>query len=424
MKIKTARANYEDVAARPTLPHKKPLRPNIAFRTLLKVVSDAALLPVKHSFRKIGMEKLGRDEPCMYLMNHSAFIDLEIAASMIYPRPFNIVCTSDGFVGKNWLMRQIGCIPTQKFVPDLTLVRDMLYTVNTNRTSILMFPEASYSFDGTATPLPDSLGLCLKKLGVPLVMIRTRGAFSQNPLYNNLQLRRVPVEAEMEYRLSAEEIAEMSVEELNALLREEFSFDHFRWQQENGVKIKEPFRADGLNRVLYKCAHCLTEGEMHGVGTTITCRRCGKTYELTEEGYLRATDGETRFDHVPDWYRWERDCVRNEILRGEYALRTEVEIAMLVDTKRIWFVGEGTLNHTADGFRLVGCDGKLDYRQSPKASYSLYADYFWYEIGDVISIGTPKVLYYCFPKGEKDVVAKTRLATEELYKIEREKQRK
>ena len=97
---------------------------------------------------------------------------------------------------------------------------------------------------------------------------------------------------------------------------------------------------------------------------------------------------------------------------------------MLVDTKRIWFVGEGTLNHTADGFHLVGCDGKLDYRQSPKASYSLYADYFWYEIGDVISIGTPKVLYYCFPKGEKDVVAKTRLATEELYKIEREKQRK
>ena len=424
MKIKTARAIYEDVAARPTPPHKKPLRPNIAFRTLLKVVSDAALLPVKHSFKKIGMENLRRDEPCMYLMNHSAFIDLEIAASMIYPRPFNIVCTSDGFVGKNWLMRQIGCIPTQKFVPDLTLVRDMLYTVKTNRTSILMFPEASYSFDGTATPLPDSLGLCLKKLGIPLVMIRTRGAFSQNPLYNNLQLRRVPVEAEMEYRLSADEIAEMSVDELNALLREEFSFDHFRWQQENGVKIKEPFRADGLNRVLYKCAHCLTEGEMHGAGTAITCRRCGKTYELTEDGYLCATDGETRFDHIPDWYRWERDCVRNEIVRGEYALHTEVEIAMLVDTKRIWFVGEGTLAHTADGFHLVGCGGKLDYKQSPKASYSLYADYYWYEIGDVISIGTPKVLYYCFPKGEKDVVAKTRLATEELYKIEREKQRK
>jgi len=424
MKIKTARANYEDVAAIQPPPHKKPLRTHMAFRLLLKVVSDAAMLPVKHSFKKIGMDKLGRDEPCLYLMNHSAFIDLEIAASMIFPRPFNIVCTSDGFVGKNWLMRQIGCIPTQKFVPDLTLIRDMLYTVRTNRSSILMFPEASYSFDGTATPLPESLGHCLKKLGVPLVMIRTRGAFSQNPLYNNLQLRKVPVTAEMEYRLSPEEIAAMSAEELNELLAEEFSFDHFRWQQENGVKITEKFRADGLNRVLYKCAHCLTEGRMHGAGTEITCEHCGKTYELTEDGFLRAAEGETRFNHVPDWYRWERECVRNEILTGAYGLTVDVDIAMLVDTKKIYFVGEGTLTHTAEGFHLTGCDGKLDYSQNPQASYSLYADYFWYELGDVICIGNTKALYYCFPKGSGDVVAKTRLAAEELYKIVRKRREK
>ena len=32
-------------------------------------------------------------------------------------------------------------------------------------------------------------------------------------------------------------------------------------------------------------------------------------------------------------------------------------------------------------------------------------------------IGTGDTLYYCFPKTEEDVVAKTRLAAEELYKI-------
>jgi hypothetical protein len=31
--------------------------------------------------------------------------------------------------------------------------------------SVLMLPEASYSFDGTATPLPESLGKCIKLLG-------------------------------------------------------------------------------------------------------------------------------------------------------------------------------------------------------------------------------------------------------------------
>ena len=65
----------------------------------------------------------------------------------------------------------------------------------------------------------------------------------------------------------------------------------------------------------------------------------------------------------------------------------------------------------------MAADGKLEYCQKPLASYSLYSDYFWYEIGDVICIGDVNVLYYCFPKDCGDVVAKTRLATEELYKI-------
>jgi hypothetical protein len=34
------------------------------------------------------------------------------------------------------------------------------------------------------------------------------------------------------------------------------------------------------------------------------------------------------------------------------------------------------------------------------------------------------MLYYCFPKCEGDFVAKTRLAAEEIYKIEKEKKRK
>lgn len=59
----------------------------------------------------------------------------------------------------------------------------------------------------------------------------------------------------------------------------------------------------------------------------------------------------------------------------------------------------------------------MDYRQSPAASYSLYADYYWYEVGDMICVGNADMLYYCFPKTEGDVAAKTCLAVKELYKI-------
>lgn len=423
MKIKVKEKSYEDVLAMPVGLHQLPVRPGILFRTLLKVLSKSELKETNFTCREIGMEKLGKHEPCLILMNHSSFIDLKIAATILYPRPFNIVCTSDGFVGKNWLMRAIGCIPTKKFVTDLTLVRDMMFAVKKLNSSVLMFPEASYSFDGTATPLPESLGKCLKMLGVPVVIIRTYGAFARDPLYNNLKLRKVDVSADMEYLLSSQDIAEKSVSELNTILKEKFSFDNFLWQQENKIRIDETFRADCLNRVLYKCPHCGTEGKMLGKGTELSCGSCGKKYELTELGYMKALEGETEYSHIPDWYRWERECVRKELEAGTYLLDVSVDICMMVNTKCVYKVGSGRLRHDAEGFHLTGCDGKLDYYQKPSASYSLYSDYFWYELGDMICIGNTEVLYYCFPTEGGDVVAKTRLAAEELYKMTHEKRK-
>ena len=115
--------------------------------------------------------------------------------------------------------------------------------------------------------------------------------------------------------------------------------------------------------------------------------------------------------------------MRREIEKNTYELDLEVSIYMIVDTKCVYRVGDGRLRHTSEGFHLTGCDGKLDYRQLPQASYSLYSDFYWYEIGDMISIGNEKVQYYCFPKNNENIVARARLAAEELYKL-RKKQAK
>lgn len=417
MKIKVSHQSYENVAAMPAEKPVVPKKPNIFFRTLLKAAGAGDLKAVHFSCEKEGLEKLGKKEPALILMNHSSFIDLKIASSVLYPRPFQIVCTSDGFVGKKWLMRNLGCIPTRKFVSDTNLVRSMNYSLKKLKSSVLMYPEASYTFDGTATPLPESLGKCIKFLGVPVLMFRTYGAFLRDPLYNSLQLRDTTVTAKLSYLLSPEDIEKKSASEINAILKECFTFDNFRIQQETGTKITEPFRADGLNRVLYKCPHCLAEGKMNGKGVRIGCTACGKSYKLTEDGFLEADSEDGKFNHIPDWYAWERECVRKELLAGTYRLDTNVDIYIMKGMKTIWQVGEGNLVHDECGFRLTGCNGKLSYIQSPLASYGLYADYFWYEIGDMICIGNDDMLYYCFPKGAGDIVAKTRLAAEELYKI-------
>ena len=158
---------------------------------------------------------------------------------------------------------------------------------------------------------------------------------------------------------------------------------------------------------------------MVGEGITLTCKACGKVYTMDEYGQLHGDDGVTEFPHIPDWYKWERKCVREEIERGEYKLDTDVDIVMARDIDKMYRVGSGHLTHTIDGFVLDGCDGQLHYEHKPLCSHSLYSDFYWYEIDDVICIGNQDYMYYCFPKIKGDVVAKTRMAAEEIYKIKR-----
>ena len=421
MKIKVKEISYDKFLELNKYKHKKPIKRSFLLATIIRVISYFELLGVKFKFNKINMDKVKKNTPCLILMNHSSFIDLKVASYLLYPRKYNIVCTDDGFVGKEFLMRWLGCIPTKKFITDTVLVRDLLYTVKNLKSSILMYPEASYSFDGLATPLPSYIGKSLKFLKVPLVVIRTYGAFSRDPLYNNLQIRKVNVSADIECVLSAEEIKEKSEKELTDIVNKYFDFDNFKWQQENKVAIKENFRADYLNRILYKCPHCQAEGVMEGKGEYLTCTKCNAKYYLDEFGYLKNTNGETLFDSVPKWSRWERECVKNEIIEGKYLLDCDVDIYALKDMKAIYKIGEGHLIHNNNGFNLVGCDNRLEYLQSPASSYSLYSDFNWYEIGDIICIGDNEVRYYLVPKDKKDVVAKARLAAEEMYKLNHKK---
>ena len=422
MKIKTRELPYDEVLRLPRPAHKPPRRPNPLLRAAFRLATAGDLKNAHFTCKTERMDAVG-DGPYLIIMNHSSFIDLEIMAEIFRDKPYCIVCTSDGFVGKEGIMRGIGCIPTNKFVTDVSLVADMRHALREKQCSVLLYPEASYSFDGRATPLPRKLGVLLKRLGVPVVGVLTEGAFARDPLYNCLQKRDVTVSATVRGLLTREEIAEKSVAELDDILDGMFSFDNFAWQEENRIEIDEPFRADGLHRILYKCAHCGAEGDTEGKGTRFVCHHCGKYYELATLGRLRAFDGATEFPHIPDWYAWERGEVRREIEAGTYRLDAEVDIGMLVDFKAIYKVGSGRLVHDLNGFTLDGCGGKLHFARPAKQCYSLYADYYWYELGDMICIGDTETQYYCFPKGSIPV-AKARLATEELYKLLRSKRGK
>ena len=389
MKIDSRNMTYEEVLKQPRLKHKNPLKPSRLLAAVVRIVSGFTLRETNFTYTTEGMEKVG-DQPCLILMNHCSFTDMKLAFGIFYPKRLGIVTSVDAMTGiLGVLMRFLGCTPTHKYITNLTLLHDLEYMLKKNKTSVLMYPEAGYSFDGRATALPRKLGVLMKRLGVPVVTVITQGAFARDPLYNMLQIRKVKVSAHVKCIASAQELKELTV-------------------------------ADGLHRILYKCPHCGAENEMEGKGTGLTCHACGKTWEMDEYGQLKATEGETYYPHIPDWYTWQRECVRKELEEGTYRLDTPVDITVQTNLKCVYNIGEGHLTHDENGFHLTGGDGKLDYTQSAVASHTLYSDYYWYEIGDVIGIGDTEFSYFCFPK-TKTSVTKARLATEELYKMKKKR---
>lgn len=396
---------------------KYPIRQPLIIVWLIWLLSKIMLIGKKYKVEKINME--GLKPPYMLLSNHMYFIDFELCAMGTFPHRVNNVVSIDGYYRRPWLMELIGAICTRKYTTDLHLVRSIMKVLR--RGDILcMYPEARYSPCGVTSYMPESLGTLIKRAGVPVVAVVHHGNYLHSPFWNFRQKRKVPLHTTMTQIMTAEQIKQMSSAEIMEKLKDALEYNEYRYQLEQGIKITESYRAEGLHKILYQCPHCMTESKMDSAGSEIFCRECGKRWELGEDGVLRATEGETEFPHVPDWFAWEREQVRGQIERGEYRFEDEVDVYSMPRTWRFEKLGHAKLTHTIeDGFVLEGHYRGEDYRiqRLPIQTNSLHIeyDYCYIKPYDCFDISTEDDSFYCYPLTRENVVTKLAFATEELY---------
>ena len=399
-----------------------PLHQGFFWTWLIWLLSKIALLGKEYKVEKINME--GLKPPYMLLSNHMHFIDFELAAMGTYPYPVSNVVSIDGYVIKFFLLEWIGAIATRKFTTDIHLVKSIRKVLQ--RGDILaMYPEARYTPCGTRAFLPDSLGKLIKMNKAPVVAVVHRGNHLYAPFWNFRRKRKVPMHTTLKQILTPEEIASLSVAEINAILRQELTYDEYRYQKENGIRIREPFRAEGLHKVLYQCPHCGEEFQMGSKGAELFCKACGKRWVWEETGELRALDGETEFPHIPDWFDWERQQVRQQVRSGSYSYSDEVQVWSLPRVWRYLPLGKAKLTHDPEqGFLLEGHYRGQTYliHRQPEQTNSLHVEYDFGPLGkrDFIDISTENDSFYCRPTQE-NIITKLAFATEEIYLLSREK---
>ncbi len=412
-------------------------RPPVRTRWFLRPLTYLLSLPevLQHNVQIHYEGTRDLKPPFLLLSNHNAFMDFKVLTKAIYPRRANYVVAIDGFIGREWLLRNVGCICKRKFTSDVTLVRQLLRVVENGDVAVV-YPEARYSLCGTTAVLPESLGKLCKLLKVPVATFICHGHHVNSPFWN-LHPRGVkPTEVDFKLLFTPDDLARLSADEINARLVEAYQYDDFAWLRDSGRVMHYNRRAEGLEKVLYQCPDCGTEYEMSSEGNILTCNHCGMQWEMAPDGQLRALRGATRFSHVPDWYEWERARVRSEVEAGTYSTgELPVEVRSLPNSKKFIALGKGTMVHDMNGFHvsvhdLLGREHTMDI--PVPSAYSVHIEYNYLgKWGDCVDLNTLTDTWYTYPKVPGCIppgspvedldwtprcsVTKMALATEELY---------
>ena len=397
---------------------RKPVKP-YTLMWLIHFLVLLLLIPRKPKYTWVGKKPKG---PVLLLSNHGAFCDFFMLFSSFRTWNINYVVTIDAsYDFSPFLIRLIGGISKRKFSTDLSLMKNLKYATTKLKDTVVIYPEARYTLDGTTSYLPDSLGKLVKFLNIPLYTMKVSGNHVSDPHWNRYKAQ-LPLEAVITETVTQEELKTISVDTINKRIQSNLTYDDWAWLKEKGPILKEKNRAYNLNAILYQCPHCLTKHKMEGKGTTLTCTACGKKWEQGMDGQLTAHDGVTEFSHIPDWFRWERENIKKEVWGGTYRFESEVDVMTLPDGFTFVPQGKGKMIQTPEGttlyVNLYGEDKVFTY--SGTQLESVHVEYDYKGEGDWLDFSVPDDSLWVRTT-VKDSISMISQATEEIRDLAKSK---
>jgi len=397
---------------------RKPHKP----RWFLKIVEHVASLFFcwfTNAHVKIDKEVRKLKRPYIILSTHSSFADFPMLAKGIMPKTTGWVVSIEEFRRGN-IMFGIGSIPKRRFTPDLSTTKNILYFVKKLKRSCAIYPEARFSLCGITEQISPSIGKLCKKCNVSVVLFKSNGSYVNSPQWNKHPYRRCRQEAKISLLFTKEQIKTLSAEEIQQTIEQVLQRDEYQWQFDNKIHTKCKKRANGLHKILYKCPSCKTEFKTNSSGIHLWCEHCGAKWEMDTLSRLHGLNTDKGFEHIPDWYNWERNEVKQEVINGSYHFEDDVRIEDCFH-KRIKFInfGHGKVVHDKNGFEIKGTtlDGEPFNLIKPiLENSSLHIEYNFIKRGPCFEISNEKGTYFFYLQNNKNAITKLHFATEELYK--------
>ena len=362
--------------------------------------------------------------PYILISTHASMLDFYMALMLTFPHKVYWISTVEEFIPRFFIFRRIGVLAKRKFTNDPKGAIRYLEVLKKKKI-LVIYPEARYSFMGETERIDRSIGRFAKQAKVPVVLNREHGNYLYCPQWSDHKARKVrPIVNEIETIVDRQDIENLSAQEIQEKIESKFYNSEEDWMELKNIRITYENRAVGLERILYKCPHCGTEFEMSSEGHLLKCNHCGITYDYLEDGHLKCLNGETLFDYPSKWYKWEKKCVKDEVINGTYHFDDDVRVEKLLGAGIGFVAQEGHYHLTHDieeGFYVRGLDNDFVFHRSSLQSYAIHIEYNYLDRGAFLELADNKDVFFIYPLNKPQSLTKIHFAVEHIYDLKKEK---
>lgn len=185
-------------------------------------------------------------------------------------------------------------------------VMEMIRTVR-GGTSVMMFAEGVRSWDGLPSPIAPATGKVIKSAKCALITYRISGGYFTSPMWSaGSGTRKGKISGRPVNIYTAEQLAKMSVDEINEIIKNDLNEDAYEVQLKNPTKYKGKNLAEKMETLLHICPQCGKLDTLHSSGDTVTCESCGLKFIYDEYGMLHGAP----YDTVRDMSLWQKEEVK------------------------------------------------------------------------------------------------------------------
>ncbi len=265
--------------------------------------------------------------PMLVLCNHMSALDFCYFSSPFFFKKVNFVVAENMKYSTPLFAKMITgyrCILKKQYYSDFSCIRNIKKYLDAG-ISVVLCPEGKVAAEGKTGVIPSSISKLVKWLGYPVATVITTGAGLTRPKWAHT-LRRGRVDSYCDMLFTAEEVKELSNDEVMDKIKSALKQNEHELQMETKRRFYGSRYAEGLERLLYRCPKCGGEFTITAKGDTLTCEKCKNTVRYSKKGGLYPVGDSVAPERIDLWYDLEREAVGLEVEPDDFHLDYPVHL--------------------------------------------------------------------------------------------------